>query len=207
MWYSAMVLTTTPILARPALRLRRWLLAAALVLVGLWLYGLGLFVTKRAPFEAQLPRQREPPSELYNLSRWDFGPTVRASSFYADWVNHHHPLFLVDAKTSPGLVEKWASAESDAHPWVEIRWREEHTLERVVLRHAGSVEGNNLTARRYRITCLQSGKSGPSVDVDSNSAAIATHDLHCESARGVRIDFERDGKEIVRVFEVETWGR
>jgi hypothetical protein len=54
---------------------------------------------------------------------------------------------------------------------------------------------------------LQSGKNGPSVEVDSNTNALATHDLPCDNARGVRIDFERNGKEIVRVFEVETWGR
>ena len=206
MWYSAMVLNSTPVLAGPARRLWPWLLAA-LVPVGLWLYGLGLFVTRRAPFEAELPRRQTPPSELCNLARWDFGPTVRASSFYADWVNHHHPLFLVDGRASPELVEKWASAERDPHPWVEILWREEHTLERVVIRHAGSVEDSHLTARRYRITCLQAGKNGPSVDVDSNTKAVATHDLHCEGARGVHIDFERNGKEMVRVFEVETWGR
>jgi hypothetical protein len=206
MWYSAGVLNPTPVLARPARRLRPWLLVA-LVPVGLWLYGLAVFVARRAPFEAELPRRRQPPSELHNLSRWDFGPTVRASSFHADWLSHHHPLFLVDAKTSPDLVEKWASAQSDLHPWVEILWRESHTLERVVLRHAGSVEGNDLTAQRYRITCLRSGGNGPSVAVDSNTAAVATHDLHCDNARGVRIDLERKGKELVRLFEVETWGR
>jgi hypothetical protein len=206
MWYSAWVLNPTPVLARPARRLRPWLLAA-LALVGLWLFGLGLFVARRAPFEAELPRRQKPSGELCNLSRWDFGPTVRASSFYADWVNHHHPLFVVDAKASPDMVEKWASAERDPHPWIEILWREEHSLERVVLRHAGSVEGNNLTARRYRITCLQTGGRGPSVDVDSNTQAVATHDLPCEHARGIHIDFERNDKEIVRVYEVETWGR
>lgn len=203
-----------PPLAHPALRKRLWLLVA-LPLAALWLYGLVVFITTHAPFEATLPRQRQPSADLQNLALWDLGPTVRASSYLADWINHHHPLFVVDGKASPDLVEKWASANSDEHPWIEIRWREHHTLEKVVLRHAGSVEGSHLTARKYRILCLRDGgqqQDAPQLAIDNNSEAIASHDLHCDDARGVRIELERNDKEhndkeIVRLFEVETWGR
>jgi hypothetical protein len=176
-------------------------------LAGVWLCGLVLFLASPGNFEMTLPRQRQLTPELQNLSRWDLGPTVRASSYYADWINHHHPAFLVDDKGAPDLVEKWASAQRDEHPWIELLWRETHSLDRVEIRHAGVAEGADLNARRYRIVCLRSSGLGPALEVDANSESIARHELHCDDARGVRIEFERHGTEIVRVYEVETWGR
>jgi len=177
------------------------------VLAGLWLWGLVVFIRRPAPFELELPRRRPPPAVSHNLARWDLGPTLRASSYYGDWIDHHHPVFAVDNQASPDLTEKWASARSDEHPWIEVLWRESHTLERVVLRHAGNVEAGHLTARNYRITCLRPGGGGPEINVQSNTETLASHELPCDNARGVRIELERNGTEIVRLFEVETWGR
>jgi hypothetical protein len=172
-----------------------------------WLFGLLTFVRADGHFEASLPRRRGPSPGTHNLARWDQGPTVRASSYFGDWSSHHHPFFLVDGRDHPDLMEKWASAERDGHPWIEILWREPHDLERVVLRHAGSVEAAEMTARTYHIRCLLHGSTGPKVDVYSNDAAVAEHRLACAGARGVRIEFDRDGGDIIRLFEVETWGR
>ena len=172
-----------------------------------WLFGLVSFVAADGHFEATLPRQRTEPADIHNLALWDLGPTVRASSYFGDWLSHHHPLFLVDGRMRPDLVEKWASAERDHHPWVEILWREEHDLERVVIRHAGWLETPVFTIRRYSIRCLTASGQGGRLDVESNEAAVATHALGCPRARGVRIDFERNGDDIVRIFEVETWGQ
>jgi hypothetical protein len=172
-----------------------------------WLFGLVTFVAADGYFEATLPRRRASPAEIHNLSLWDLGPTVRASSYHGDWAANHHPLFLVDGRERPELVEKWASAERDHHPWVEITWRESHDLERVVLRHAGSLESAAYTARRYTLRCLTEAGAGPSLVVNSNEAAVASHDLACRRARGIRIEFDRDGADIIRLFEVETWGR
>jgi hypothetical protein len=159
-------------------------------------------------FEVVLPRTRTPPAELHNLSLWDLGPTIRASSFYGDFLSLHHPAFLVDGRSTPDRVEKWASAEHDRHPWVEITWRELHNLERVVIRHAGSLESDDMTARHYTLRCLTSSGQGPSLEVQFNQAAMAYHDLVCAQARGVRIEFvPKDSKDIIRVYEVETWGR
>jgi hypothetical protein len=177
------------------------------LLAGAWLLGLGAFVAADGHFEATLPRQRAEPTHEHNLARWDLGPTVRASSYFADWSAHHHPLFLVDGFASPDLVEKWASGERDARPWVEILWREPHDLERVVIRHAGWLEDPASTARRYTLRCLGAFGRGPSLDIDGNQEAVATHVLRCAEARGIRIDFQRNGDDIVRVFEVEAWGR
>jgi hypothetical protein len=171
-----------------------------------WLLGLASFVAADGHFQATLPRRRSSPPYLHNLALWDLGPTVRASSYFGDWSGHHHPLFLVDGRDRPELVEKWASAERDRHPWIEILWREPHDLERVVIRHAGSVENPALTARRYRITCLTERGPGPWLDVEGNDAAVAEHPMSCRRARGIRIAFERHG-DVVRVFEVEAWGR
>jgi len=182
--------------------------ASALGLVAAaWLFGLLSFVRADGHFEATLPRRRAEPAGPHNLSAWDMGPTVRASSFFGDWLGHHHPLFLVDGREVSDLVEKWASAERDRHPWIEILWREPHDLERVVLRHAGSRESPSLTARRYTVTCLTASGAGPRLDVDANQAAVATHPLDCRQVRGIRITFEREGGDIVRLYEVETWGQ
>ncbi len=183
-------------------------LGVAGLLASGWLFGLVCFVRADGHFEATLPRRGSPAAGVHNLSRWTEGPTVRASSYFGDWQSHHHPLVLVDGRDHPDLIEKWASAERDRHPWLEILWREPHDLERVVLRHAGSVEAAEMTARTYHIECLrEDGGTGPKVDVYSNDAAIAEHPLVCGQARGVRIRFERNGGGIVRLYEVETWGR
>ena len=172
-----------------------------------WLFGLVMFVHADGHFEATLPRRQGPRPGLHNLSLWDQGPTVRASSYFGDWGSTHHPFFLVDGREHPDLVEKWASAEHDRHPWIEILWREPHDLERVVLHHAGSVESAAMTARTYHIQCLLDAGRGPKVDVYSNDAPVAEHPLVCAHARGIRIRFDRNGGDIIRLFEVETWGR
>jgi len=192
--------------SRSSHRRRPWAWAIAL-LAAAWCFGLVAFVLADGHFEATLPRQRTPPSGTHNLSRWDMGPTVRASSYFGDFLSHHHPLYLVDDREQPDLVEKWASAQRDRHPWIELLWREPHDLERVVLRHAGALESSSFTARRYSIQCLTATGRGPRVDIESNTEPVATHALVCRQARGIRIELERNGDDIVRLYEVETWGR
>ncbi len=207
MWYSGIELKAThPHEHRPR-RFKIWMPALAL-LGGLWLWGLVSFVAADGHFELTLPRLRNPPAGLHNLSLWDLGPTIRASSFYGDWGSHHHPAFLVDGRVHPDMVEKWASAERDRHPWVEITWREKHDLERVVIRHAGSVESSDLTAHRYTLRCLGGSEPAPTLEVTSNQDSVATHPLACSQVQGIRIDFvPNDSKGIVRIYEVETWGK
>jgi hypothetical protein len=205
MWYSARVLETTQP-HRPR-RIKPWMLVLAVV-CGLWLFGLGSFVAADGHIEVVLPRRRNPPADLHNLSLWDLGPTVRASSYFGDWQSQHHPAFLVDGQWPSDVVQKWASAERDRHPWIELLWREPHDLERVVIRHAGVVESEGLTANHYTLRCLTARGQGPVLEVLSNKDAVATHVLACAQARGVRIEFEpKDAKDIIRIFEVETWGR
>jgi hypothetical protein len=192
-------------LLRPYLRKpKTWALG---LLAGAWLIGLWSFIAADGHCEATLPQRRADPPYQHNLALWDLGPTVRASSYFADWSSQHHPLFLVDGRTSPGLAEKWASGERDAKPWVEILWRKPHALERVVIRHAGWLEQAALTARRYTIRCLGAFGRGPSLDIEGNQEAVATHALRCAEALGIRIEFQRNGIDLVRVFEVEAWGR
>lgn len=183
-------------------------MAALTLLGGAWAFGLICFVRADGHFEATLPRQREPPAQSHNLSLFEYGPTVRASSYYADWGGHHHPLFLVDGKAQPDLVEKWASGSDDRHPWVEVLWREPHDVERVVLHHAGVVESSGLTIRRYTVACLTAHARGPTIEVENNQDSVASHALGCTQVRGVRVTFTpNDQNDIVRVYELETWGR
>jgi hypothetical protein len=180
------------------------------LLTASWLVGLACFALADGHIEVTLPRRQTPPSGSHNLASWKLGPTVRASSYYGDWGGHHHPLFLVDGREHPSVVEKWASGALDRHPWVELLWREPHDLERVVLRHAGDLESASFTVHRYTIACLTrvGDGRGPSLLVEDNQVSLATHALACTGARGVRVDFvPNDSTDIVRVFELETWGQ
>lgn len=181
------------------------------VVFGLWLCGLVSFVAADGHIEVVLPRQRIPPTGLHNLALWDLGPTIRASSFYGDWSSLHHPAFLVDGQWPSDNVQKWVSGERDRHPWIELLWREHHDLERVVIRHAGVVEDASLTADHYTLRCLGASGPGPSLEVSANQDAVATHNLACAQARGLRIEFVpkggKDSKDVIRIYEVETWGR
>jgi hypothetical protein len=182
--------------------------SALVLLTAAWLFGLICFALADGHIEVTLPRRQAPPDFPHNLSSREYGPTVRASSYFGDWGGHHHPAFLVDGRQRPDLVEKWASGVNDRHPWVEILWREPHDLERVVLHHAGEVEATGLTIRRYTISCLTGSGRGPSVDVEENQASVATHTLACPQAHGVRVEFvPNDNNDIVRVYELETWGQ
>ncbi len=186
----------------------RFRLFVLIGLAGAWLCGFVLFAFADGHIEVSLPRKRTPTGQVENLAAWDLGPTVRASSYFADWSGHHHPVFLLDGRAHPGVLEKWASSVHDRHPWVELLWREPHDLERVVLRHAGSVESQALTVHRFMAFCLTQTGLGPSVQVEDNQDAVATHALVCAQARGVRVEFEpNDANDIVRVYELETWGR
>jgi hypothetical protein len=178
-----------------------------------WAWALGItagawaVVAAAGHFEATLPRQRAEPTDLHNLALWDLGPTVRASSYFADWTAHHHPLFVVDGRGPSDIAEKWASGNRDPAPWLEILWREPHDLERVVIKHAGWLEDSGMTAHRYSLRCLGAAGQEPRIDITDNQEAVATHALSCAKARGIHIDFQRNGDDIVRVFEVEAWGR
>lgn len=182
----------------------RWL-AAALAL--LWLFGLIGFLRADGVVRLSMPRRESPgPGEL-NLASYRYGPTVRASSYYRDPTAHHHPMYLVDERRSPALVEKWATAPYDREPWVEIEWRESRQLERVVVHHAGTREGAELTIRSYVVRCLGSD-AAPSVEVSDNQLAVAVHPLRCDGARGVRLELTPNERgDLVRVFEIEAWGR
>ncbi len=176
--------------------------------MALWLAGLVSFVGRNGTIEVVMPRSRMPPSVEHNLAAWDLGPTIRASSYFNEAYTQHHPLFLIDGRASPSHHEKWASAPEDRHPWVEIRWREPRTLSKVVIDHAGIVEDASYTASHYRIVCLQANGTGPSVVENGNRASRAVHALACAGARGIRLEIEPNAPDaIVRVYEVEAWGR
>jgi hypothetical protein len=199
------VLKTTQARLQLLSRILRWLV---LSIVAAWLVGAILFVSADGSLECTLPRLAAPPDDEHDLALYRWGPTLRVSSYHRDVDAHHHPAFLVDGHDRPELLEKWASAKGDRKPWVEILWREPRTLSRVVIRHAGWQEDEELTAQRYRISCLGPDKPPPPIAVQGNEQPVRTHPLTCAGARGIRIDWKLnpDG-ELVRVFEIEAWGR
>lgn len=191
-----------------AMRRRLCLLAGGL-LAAAWIVGLWLFLRagSHTPATVILPARKPHPPGEHNLVQPSYGVELRASSYYRDRSSHHHPAFLVDGRPRPSLVEKWASDPTDAQPWIELLWTGERELSRVRVQHAGHVENGELTARRYTLTCL-SPRAPPPLLVTDNQASVSAHELPCSGARGLRIDFapNRPG-ELVRVFEVEVWGR
>jgi len=199
------------VLARLA---RRPLVCAALAVGALWTAGLASFVGASGVFRVKMPRVQAPPLGDHDLAAAVYGPTVRASSFLADWPTHHHPLYMFDERATPSPLEKWVSDPRDHAPWVEVGWREERTLERVVLRHGGSAEGPDTTCRRYRLICLRAAPgarpidpAAPAVDVADNTSDVAIHPLHCEHARGLRVELAPPPGDVSRLYELEAWGR
>lgn len=172
-----------------------------------WLVGASLFLQADGSLTWTMPRTREPPLGEHNLAHYAFGPTLRASSFVRDAMRHYHPAFLVDGRRGPSVVEKWASLPSDLSPWLELRWREPRSLARVVITHGASHGGAR--KKRYRLRCLRDEQPAPSLEAREFPSQVASHTLSCERARGLRIDWlrEPDDDDLVRVYEVEAWGR
>ena len=187
--------------ARPLLRV------ASLALAVGWLYGAIGFVRSQGSVQLELARKAAPPASEHNLASYRWGPTLRASSYHRDPGSHHHPLFLVDGRTAPGLIEKWMSATGDRAPWVEIGWREPRALSHVVIQHVGAREQKPNLAH-YSVRCLRASGPPATLDVRHNFAAVATHSLPCTQAVGLRIDWQLSTSEDqARVYEIEAWGR
>lgn len=185
---------------------RMTLIMAAMVF-GLWSAGMVRFVGAPRGVSLSFPRQTRHPDGLHNLALFQYGGSVKASS-YDHWApSQHHPAFLVDGFDQGPISEKWATLPADVAPWVEIRWGEPAVLEHIVIRHAGTKEDSDFTARRYEVSCLQGSAHGRSVNVIDNSVNVASHPLPCDGALGVRLAVwpNRQG-DVVRIYEVEAWG-
>jgi hypothetical protein len=193
---------------------RKAVAALFVMVAGGWLFGLVRYLRADGSVSVTLPRQAPPPADEHNVASWRWGPTVRVSSYHHDPFAQHHPAFLVDERVGPSTLEKWASLPEDAHPFVEIVWREPRTISRVVLRHAGEYESDAETLAAYRLTCLHDGGGGrdllrgTTLSVVGNRARVAIHPLACANARGLRLDATpgRPGT-MVRLYEIEAWGR
>lgn len=163
------------------------------------------FVLARPAVEARFPPRSAHPAGLHDLAAMEYGPLVLASSY--DPAAHHHPAFLVDRRARPTQLEKWASAPGDRRPWVEIHWIGPHDLSEVVVVHGAAFEGAVAPIRRYLITCLREGSPAAALAVEGNTQAVARHALACSAATGVRLDLLPPGADVVRLYEVEAWGR
>jgi hypothetical protein len=181
----------------------------ALILVGytlLFLVGLARFATSNAGFEVALPRtaeNRETTPDM-NLVALAMGPILRASSFERDVHGLAHPAYLVDGRARPTETEKWAPRFDDRAPWLEFVFREPRHVRRVVLRHARHAQAKMRAHRAYRIQCMSSGEV---LEITRNKESVATHELDCPRATGVRIDFETPRGKAPSVYEVEVYGR
>ncbi len=193
---------------RPGRALKLVLRGVAALVFAFWLWGALRFLRADGIVDQTLPRRQRPPAGEHNLASYRYGPRLRASSYFRDSEAQHHPMWLVDEQLKPSLIAKWASSERDRKPWLSIAWREPRQLERVRIQHAGAFEQAEFTARSYRLRCLLRDGIGGELIVRGNRDALTEHRLVCAGALGIRIDFLRKARaEIVRVFEVEAWGR
>lgn len=182
-----------------------WSVRTALVV---WGVGFTLFCWSSRPFALSLPIITPHPGERHNLAAARYGPTLRASSYYNDVWNQHHPAFLVDERKEPTKTEKWCSSRLDRSPWIEIRWQGIHTLSEVSIAHGGAFEGADHTSKAYIVTCLQGERHGPKQEIFDNQDNVSRHPFACPGATGIRIDFlPMPRGEMTWVYEVEAWGQ
>jgi hypothetical protein len=174
-----------------------------------WLFGAYHFLRTDGHMFWQVPRSMEPPRGEHNLAFHAYGPRIRASSYFRDVGSSYHPAFVLDGVATPSEAERWKSNPRDDAPWLEVSWKEERRLSRVVLRHAGAAEPSQVPAIAYRLTCLStSGARAVVLDVPKNEDAIARHELRCARARGVRVDWRLASlDDFARLYEIEVWGQ
>jgi hypothetical protein len=165
------------------------------------------FAREKPVSETQFPAFEPHPSAEHDLALYRYGSQVRASSVF--WPNLHHPGFVVDGYATPSGTEKWASAPDDSSPWIEVRWDKPRHVSRVVLTFSGRIEGMG-TMRDYTLTCLVKGQRTSELVVRGNADDTARHELRCDNAEGVRVEFRAGpgtANDLVRLYELEAIGQ
>lgn len=188
---------------------KRLLRVLGLTVLAGWLFGAYHFLRADGHMFWQVPRSMEAPRGEHNLAFYAYGPRIRASSYVRDVGASYHPAFVLDGVATPSEIERWKSDPRDRAPWLEVSWKEERRLARVVLRHAGAAESGQPPAIAYRLTCLTTANARAVVlDVPKNEDAIAQHEFRCASARGIRIDWRLLSRDdSVSLYEIEVWGQ
>jgi hypothetical protein len=193
--------------ALPVEGVGRWGVVArcgAFACVALFALALVAFVAARSNVEVRFPARRPHPPGLHDLASMEYGTVVTASS--CEPTGHHHPAFLVDRRPRPTLLEKWASDPADRHPWVEIRWGEPHDVTEVVVVQGAALE-NARYLTRFFLRCLGDA-SGSTARWVNDVRPVGREVMPCPRARGIRLDFLLDAQsDIVRIYEIEAWGR
>jgi hypothetical protein len=173
----------------------------------LWGFGAVGFLSAEGALQLTLPRRATLPPGEHNLVSYQFGPTIRASSYFRDPGSHHHPMFLVDGLQKPSRIEKWAAARRDRAPWVALSWAGLRTISRVVVHHASAHERAAMPLRDYTLSCLSDSAEPSHLTVQNNRDALAVHALRCARARGLRLSCQLRDEEMVHIYEIEVWGQ
>jgi hypothetical protein len=156
------------------------------------------FALARPVCETELPATRPHPAGEHDLASYLYGPTIAAST--ANLSTFNHPSFVVDGLKSPSKTARWVSQRWDRAPWIEIRFRGAHDVERVALSF-GRAPG----MRDYDVRCL--GGPFPPLAIRGNRDAEPSHALACRAATGIRVDFRPRGHEVASATEIEVLGR
>lgn len=194
--------------ARPTSRGRTWLYFIAGVAFVLLVVGSVRFARQLGgPIELRMAALTGHPATLHNLVAAKYGPSLRVSSAWIELESLHHPAFLVDEHLTPSLVEKWVSDRGDRAPYVELSWGHAKEIRSVVLRHAGVFEHVGFSTGRYTLTCFYRGRQVGKLAVDGPKSGESQHAPPCAAADTLRIDFRPDEGDVVRLYEVQVWGK
>ncbi|MBN1945712.1 MAG: hypothetical protein JW797_08540 [Bradymonadales bacterium] len=185
-----------------------------------WLYlalvvgGLLQFLGRRPTIQTETYAVAPPLPEdgEINLASLYRGGSVWVSSF--DTHHLHHPLYAIDERANPTLLEKWATVQADREPWIEVRLARRADVHRVVLALAGAREDGVLTMIDYDIQCLREEQGEVwlvrDLAIHGNRESSPSHPLECSATDRVRIGFwvapEGQPRDVVRLYEIQVLG-
>ena len=140
-----------------------------------------------------------------DLAHYCQGVRAQVSSY--DVFANHHPIFAIDGRGSHEALEKWASSNRDAEPWIELLFPAPVDFSTVRLLHAGYFESADYTMRSYRLSCTNGEKVVGELSVEGNEVPDPEHPLSCIAVDRLRIQYQIEpgtGRDVVRLYEIEV---
>jgi hypothetical protein len=199
-------------------RLRPWIgrFGRLVVLAYLVVLAVGFSAFLRAKPVPASPRLDVPPPApgvRANLANYLNGGSVAVSGF--ELFRSHNPIYLIDGNPKPDRGEKWATLQSDLHPFADVRLAGRADVDEIDLELGGAWEDNAYSMRDFRIRCLRDEPGGEVVvlekDVRGNTEPKPKFTVRCPATDHVRFDFHveelRSARDVVRMYEIQVWGK
>jgi len=120
------------------------------------------------------------------------------------------PKNAVNGSWNKGLSDKWCAFGTSSSLWWQVDLGSIHTLERIVIYHAGAGgETTDFNTRDFNIQTSRDGVSwSTAVEVGNNHLNITTHDISTE-ARYVRLNViageQGNAQNVARIYDVQVF--